>query len=213
MNNYIIADNQELTRTAIEAIVRRDERNTMRRSTDRSGLMQLLKENENSVVVLDYTLFDFADEEQLVIISERYAMASWVLISNELTEKFMRYVTYSSRAFSIVFKDCTLKEISDALRYAASGKRYICQRAMEQIIALPKADEKAETLTATELEIIRAIAQGKTTKEIARERFSSVHTINTHRKNIFRKLNVNTAHEAIKYALRAGWVSAAEFYI
>ena len=42
---------------------------------------------------------------------------------------------------------------------------------------------------------------------------SSVHTITTHRKNIFRKLGVNTAHEVIKYALRAGLVDSSEFYI
>ena len=68
-------------------------------------------------------------------------------------------------------------------------------------------------LTATETEIVTAIAQGKTTKEIAQERFSSIHTITTHRKNIFRKLGVNTAHEVVKYALRAGLVDSSEFYI
>ena len=53
---------------------------------------------------------------------------------------------------------------------------------------------------------------GKTTKEIAIERFSSIHTITTHRKNIFRKLGVNTAYEATKYAMRVGWVNSNEFY-
>ena len=51
------------------------------------------------------------------------------------------------------------------------------------------------------------------TKEIAEKRFSSFHTVNTHRKNIFRKLNVNNVHEATKYALRAGLVDTAEYYI
>jgi len=68
-------------------------------------------------------------------------------------------------------------------------------------------------LTATEMEIVKAIAKGKTTKEIAEERISSIHTITTHRKNIFRKLGVNTAHEVIKYAIRKGWVDPTEFYI
>ena len=116
MDHYILADNQDLTRYAFEAIIRKDERNVIHRSTDKAGLMQLLKENENSVVVLDYTLFDFIDEEQLLIISERFAMASWVLVSDELTESFLRQVIYSSHAFSIVFKDSPLKDIRDALR-------------------------------------------------------------------------------------------------
>ncbi|GAE15051.1 anthranilate synthase [Bacteroides pyogenes JCM 10003] len=54
---------------------------------------------------------------------------------------------------------------------------------------------------------------GKTTKEIAAEKNLSFHTINSHRKNIFRKLGVNNAHEATKYAMRAGIVDLAEYYI
>lgn len=213
MDHYILADNQDLTRYAFEAIIRKDERNVIHRSTDKAELMQLLKENENSVVVLDYTLFDFIDEEQLLIISERFAMASWVLVSDELTESFLRQVIYSSHAFSIVFKDSPLKDIRDALRSASRGQRYVSQKVMEQLLSKQSEEKNNGVLTATEMEIIKAIAQGKTTKEIAEERFSSIHTITTHRKNIFRKLDVNTAHEAIKYAIRAGWVHPSEFYI
>ena len=50
-------------------------------------------------------------------------------------------------------------------------------------------------------------------KEIAAERTSSVHTIITHKKNIFRKLEVNNVYEATKYALRAGLVELVEYYI
>jgi DNA-binding CsgD family transcriptional regulator len=61
--------------------------------------------------------------------------------------------------------------------------------------------------------ILKEIALGKTTKEIAAERNLSFHTVNSHRKNIFRKLNVNNAHEATKYAMKAGIVDLVEYYI
>jgi len=51
------------------------------------------------------------------------------------------------------------------------------------------------------------------TKEIAYEKNLSFHTVNTHRKNIFRKLGVNNVHEAIKYAFRAGLIDIMEYYI
>ena len=93
--------------------------------------------------------------------------------------------------------------------------RYLSQRAMETIIAQQQEEKQMSNyvLTQTETEIVRAIAQGKTTKEIAAERYLSVHTVTTHRKNIFRKLGINTAHEATRYALRAGLVDSSEFYI
>ena len=214
MGKYILADNQELTRFALESLLKKDESNVVYKATDKAGLVELLKEHEAAVVVLDYTLFDFADEDQLLIVAERFALSEWILISDELTPQFLRRVIYSSHQFSIVYKDGTLKDIRDALDDVSRHSRHISQRALETIIIQQQEEEeRPSVLTTTEMEIVKAIAQGKSTKEIANERFSSVHTVTTHRKNIFRKLGINTAPEAVKYALRAGLIDPSEFYI
>ena len=214
MRNYIIADNQELTRYALESLLQKDEGNAVYRAFDKAGLVALLKEHESAVVLLDYTLFDFADEDQLLIIAERFDLSDWILISDDLTPQFIRRVVYSSHKFSVVFKDGPLSEVREALSAVCRYTRYLSQRALETIITQQQQEgEMPSILTTTEMEIVKAIALGKTTKEIAAERFSSVHTITTHRKNIFRKLDINTAHEAVKYALRAGLIDPSEFYI
>ena len=213
MRKYIIADNQELTRYALESLLRKNEENVVYRAFDRAGLVALLKEHQSAVVLLDYTLFDFADEDQLLIIAERFNLSDWVLISDELTPQFIRRVVYSSHQFSVVFKDGPMSEIREALNAVSRHTRYLSQRALETIITQQQEEETPSILTTTEMEIVKAIAQGKTTKEIAAERFSSIHTVTTHRKNIFRKLGINTAHEAVKYALRAGLIDSSEFYI
>lgn len=209
-----MADNQELTRLALISLIKQNEENTLYVATDKAGLVELLKEHEDAIVLLDFTLFDFADADQLLIVGERFALSQWILISDELTPTFIRQVIYSSHQFSIVFKDGPLNEVREALQTVSRHQRYISQRALEVIINQQQVDEERPSiLTETETEIVRAIAQGKSTKEIAAERFSSVHTITTHRKNIFRKLGVNTAHEVVKYALRAGLIDSSEFYI
>ena len=213
MINYIIADNQELTRFALESLLQKEEGSVVYRAYDKARLLALLKEHESAVVLLDYTLFDFADEDQLLIIAERFSLSQWILISDELTPQFIRRVVYSSHQFSVVFKDGPLSEVKEALKAASNHSRYLSQRALEFIISQQQEEEKPDILTHTETEIVKAIAQGMTTKEIAAERFSSVHTVTTHRKNIFRKLGINTAHEAVKYALRAGLIDPSEFYI
>jgi len=213
MGKYIIADNQEITRFALESLLRQDEQNKIYRAYDKNSLVAQLKEHEHAVVILDYTLFDFADEDQLLIVGERFALSQWLIISDELTPQFLKRVVYSSHQFSIVFKDGPMNDLREALSSIKRHERYISQRALETIITHQNDSEKPGILTATEVEIVKAIALGKTTKEIAEERFSSIHTITTHRKNIFRKLGVNTAHEVIKYAIRAGLVDASEFYI
>jgi len=214
MRNFILADNQELTRFALENLLQQDETAVVYRAFDKAGLVALLKEHESAIVILDYTLFDFTDEDQLLIVAERFALSQWVLLSEDLTSRFLRRVVYSSHQFSVVFKDGPLQEVREALQAASRHNRYISQRALEAIISQQQEDdEQPSVLTSTETEIVKAIAQGKTTKEIASERFSSIHTITTHRKNIFRKLGVNTAHEVVKYALRAGLIDSSEFYI
>ena len=214
MRNFIVADNQELTRFALESLLRKDEENVVYRAFDRARLVELLREHESAVVLLDYTLFDFADEEQLLIIAERFNLSDWILISDDLSPQFVRRVIYSSHQFSVVFKDGPLSELHEALQAVGRHTRYLSQRALETIITQQQEDDKADNiLTQTEREIVKSIALGKTTKEIAAERFSSIHTVTTHRKNIFRKLGINTAHEAVKYALRAGLIDPSEFYI
>jgi DNA-binding NarL/FixJ family response regulator len=214
MRNYILADNQELTRFALEGILQKAEENVIYRAFDRAGLVELLKEHESAVVLLDYTLFDFADEDQLLIIAERFGLSEWILISDDLTPQFIRRIVYTSHQFSVVFKDGPLSEVREALNAVSRHTRYLSQRALETIIVQQQQEEETPNiLTTTEMEIVKAIALGKTTKEIAAERFSSIHTITTHRKNIFRKLGINTAHEAVKFALRAGLIDPSEFYI
>ncbi|MCR4915541.1 MAG: response regulator transcription factor [Prevotella sp.] len=213
MRNYIIADNQELTRFALENLLQKDEGNEIYHAFDRAGLVTLLKEHESAVVLVDYTLFDFADEDHLLIIAERFSLSQWILISDELTPQFIRRVIYSSHQFSVVYKDGPMSEVREALSAVNRHTRYLSQRALESIVIQQRGEEATSVLTTTEMEIVKAIALGKTTKEIAAERFSSIHTVTTHRKNIFRKLGINTAHEVVKYALRAGLIDASDFYI
>lgn len=216
MRILIIADNQDITKAGILYLIDRiPDFPLVTEAADKQELLQLLQRYPQAVVLLDYTLFDLAGADELLIIQERFKQVSWILFSDELSEDFIRRILFSSEAFSIVLKDASSDEIQAALQSALRSERFICQQihhllSNKNLIREPK---EHPVLTFTEKEILKAIALGKTTKEIASERFSSIHTITTHRKNIFRKLEVNNVHEATKYALRAGIVDTTEYYI
>jgi len=110
-------------------------------------------------------------------------------------------------------KDNSKEEITSALQCAMRKERFICNHVSNMLIGKQTQAPIENILTNTEKIILKEIALGKTTKEIAAERNLSFHTINSHRKNIFRKLEVNNVHEATKYAMRAGIVDMAEYYI
>jgi DNA-binding NarL/FixJ family response regulator len=210
----ILADNQDITRAGMMHICDSLDDMTYHQAVDKTELIEQLKQHGNAIVVLDYTLFDINDIEELEILHERFPQARWILFSFDLSSDFVRRAIALTPLFSVLLKDSPLSEIRDCLRYAVRSQRFICQR-MAEILLAPAQDSIAEDirLTRTEMEILKDIALGMTTREIAERRFSSFHTVNTHRKNIFRKLGVNTVHEATKYALRAGLVDSAEYYI
>ena len=211
--NILLADRQDITREGLIHVMRDLDGVCYEYVENKVEMTERLKANPCSVVVLDYTLFDINDTAELLIIAQRFKEAQWLLFSNELSVAFVRSVITSGNHFSIVMKDSSLPEIREALLFALRGQRYICQRMAELLLTpVPLACGK-DLLTKTETEILKDIALGMTTREIADKRYSSFHTVNTHRKNIFRKIAVNTAYEATKYALRAGLIDAVEYYI
>lgn len=216
MKTLVLADNQDITKAGILYLSdKMPGFGLIREAADRKELISLLVASPDAAVVLDYTLFDLVSADELIILQERFKQVSWLLFSDELSEDFIRRVLFSSEAFSCIMKDAPQEEIVAALEAISSSERFISSRIRNMLMNRKPVREPLEhpVLTTTEREILKAIAQGKTTREIAAERFSSIHTVTTHRKNIFRKLEINNVHEATKYALRAGIVDTAEYYI
>lgn len=209
----LLADRQDITRAGLIYILQGIESAEWKYTEDKAELMLALKGDDDAVVILDYTSFDINDADELLILQQRFTHTRWLLFSEDLSTDFVRVLIASSMQFSILLKESPMSEIKEAIKYCIHGNRFICQRMTEVLLAPSYDVEEKINLTKTETEILRDIALGMTTKEIAEKRFSSFHTVNTHRKNIFRKLNVNNMHEATKYALRAGLVDTADYYI
>ena len=210
----LLADKQDITRAGLTYVIEKMEGFETKYVEDKTELMLALKENENTVVILDYTLFDINDAAELLILNQRFPYTRWLLFSEDLSADFVKVLIASSSMFSVLLKESSIMEIKEAIRFCVASNRFVCQRMMEVLLApVQQEPEEKVNLTKTETEILKDIALGMTTKEIAEKRFSSFHTVNTHRKNIFRKLGVNNVHEATKYALRAGLVDSAEYYI
>lgn len=214
MKNIIIADNQDITQAGMAYVLSKRDNISCRVARNKSELILLLSDCPEAVVILDYTLFDISSESDLLNIGQRFPLAHLILWSEELSVDFIRSLVNASNWISVLMKDAKMAEIEQCLDYVLQGQRFLCQHATNMILApTVSVDNETVALTKTETEILKEIALGATTREIAEKRFSSFHTVNTHRKKIFRKLGVNNVHEAIRYAMRSGLVDAAEYYI
>ena len=210
---FILADNQAITRAGLHRLISRTVASAqVLEAESQQELFRLLEKHERAVVVLDYALFDFIGTEDYMTTHRRFPKVRWVLFSNELNEGVAHRASADDR-ISMVMKDDEGDEICMALRSAAAGERFLCRQITNLLQFRGGREAPASRLTGTEREILKLVAQGKSVKEIAEQRVSSIHTIVTHKKNIFRKLGVNSVHEATKYALRAGLVDFVEYYI
>jgi len=210
---FIIADNQDLSKAGLRHIIGGVFANSsIIEANDKKAITTSLLSSPEAIVIVDYTNIDFNETEELLNISRRFSDVRWILFANELSEPLVRQISIYD-CFSLVLKDCTSNEIIAAIQYSARKERYICQHIMNLLISAPQKNEINLQLTQTEIEVLRLIAKGKTVKEIASQRNSSFHTIVTHKKNIFRKLEVNTVYEATKYALKAGLLEMVEYCI
>lgn len=216
MRNLLIADRQDITKAGIKFLTSsvREIISTEDISTKKELIDHLIKKPE-SIIIIDYLLFDFGSVDEMIILSERFPKSDWIIFSESLTDNFLRRIVYEGETLSIVLKSSPQQEIVSSFMYAIKHERFICPRVSNQLLIISRnSKDKSETmLTITEKEVLKAIAMGKTTKEIAAERNLSFHTVTTHRKNIFRKLDVNNVHEATRQAMRAGIVDPTEYYI
>ena len=178
---------------------------------DKEELLNSLAKFPEALIILDYTLFDFASLESLLITSVRYNRARWILFSDDLIESFIRRIV-ADRHFSVLLKDASIEEISQALQSGLLKKQFLSEQIKIMLQHKKELNDRLP-LTSTEIEILQSIAQGKTSQTVADERNLSVHTIATHRKNIFRKIGVNNVLEATKYAVQIGIVNMTEYMI
>ncbi|MDR2962936.1 MAG: response regulator transcription factor [Bacteroidales bacterium] len=212
--NIIIFDTQDITRYALQMLIPDVFRtpHPIRTVESKNELVQMLVANPESVVVIDYTLSDVSGADSLLNIAVRFPNTHWVLFSEDLSVQFLKKVLCNDE-FSVVLKSSELTEIKKTISLAAEKLPYVCSQVKELLAVSNKNTASSEVLTLTEIEILREIAVGKSAKEIAALRNISAHTVVTHRKNIYRKLEVNNSHEAAGYALRAGILDTSDYTI
>ena len=93
-------------------------------------------------------------------------------------------------------------ELEIILKKIGSGNKHYCQSFLEILIGNIDAEEE---LTEREIEVLKLVCRGKTSKDIGLELFVSEHTVSSHRRNIMHKLKLNSPIELINYAIENGY--------
>ena len=214
MRNYIIADNRDITRAGLISYINEiDTDFCLTEVNSYVGLLEELRMSPKSIVITDYSLFDFSSLAHMLNIKSGANKSTWLLFSEEPGEHFLRQLLLVDDSISVVLKHSSKLEIMKALSAIKEGEVFWCEYAESVMNGKVNNGKSPVKLTVSEKNILREIALGKTTKEIAVEKHLSFHTVNTHRRNIYSKLGVNSVNEATRYAFQAGLIDLVEYYI
>ena len=128
-----------------------------------------------------------------------------VLVLSIHSEEQYALRTLKAGAAGYLTKESAPEELVSAIRKVVGGGKYISPGLAEKLaFSLETADDRLphETLSDREFQVLRLMAGGKTTKEIAEELALSVKTISTYRSRLLLKLKLNTNAELIQYAIQ-----------
>jgi len=129
-----------------------------------------------------------------------------VIILSMHNEAGMIKSLISIGANGYLLKSCAQEELIGAIRKVASGQSYFSTEVTLSLLNPSQGNQPTELLTERETEIIKLIAEGFSNKEIGSKLFISHRTVDTHRTNLMKKLDVSNIAGLISYAIRNGIV-------
>ena len=125
MVKIILADNQDITRTGMMYVFSKMEHIECLLATNKMELIEQLKTNPTSIVIVDYSLFDFASANDIRILGLRFPESFFILWSEDLGVSFVKEVMNMSFSIIVLIKEAKLTEIEQCISYAKEGRRFL----------------------------------------------------------------------------------------
>ncbi|MEO9649198.1 MAG: response regulator transcription factor [Roseobacter sp.] len=169
-------------------------------SSARTALNQL-DVMDPDVILMDLNMPDMSGLTATEIILEKRPSTRILVLSMHDSPEYISSAL-SHGAMGYILKDVPTDKIKQAIDAVMAGQRYLCTGASGSLN--PKADDSREALTGREQTILLQLAQGKSNKDVAHTLDISVRTVETHRKNIKRKLGISSTAGLTRYAMEHG---------
>ncbi|MDN5211526.1 response regulator transcription factor [Fulvivirgaceae bacterium BMA12] len=206
----LLADRHDLTSAGIRAfIAEKHDLTLINSATSKGAVLKSLAESKPDVLIVDHNIQGFLTLNDLAEAKEISSQTKLLIISSDDDRENINRVLESG-INGYVTKECSKQEIVNAIYATAKGQKFFCNKILDILLEKhnQKEDENCEptNLSKRETEILKLIAKGNSTLKIADKLHLSHHTVNTHRKNILKKLKVKSPTELIIYAINTGLI-------
>ena len=215
MDSYriVLADDHVLLRHGIKTIIEGGEGMVVvGEASDGLELLEVLKGITSDMVILDISMAGLRGIEATSEIKMIYPEIKVLMLTMHKRKEYF-YHALSAGADGYLLKEDTATELFSAIKMIREGGVYVSPffsaELQEDVARMCRngGELPVERITTREREVLKLIAEGKSSKEIADLLFISTHTIRHHRANIKRKLNIKKLADLIKYAIREGYTS------
>jgi two-component system nitrate/nitrite response regulator NarL len=154
------------------------------------------------VVLMDINMPDMNGMDVLEVVAEKPMPTKFIILSmHDDREYIVRVIRMGADGY--LLKDVCGDEMIEAIKSVYAGDKYYSQE-VASILAMQDMEKSEHKLTNREQLILRLISLGYSNKKIAQELNNSVRTVETHKRNITKKLNINTTSGLVRYAIEHG---------
>jgi DNA-binding NarL/FixJ family response regulator len=138
-------------------------------------------------------------------IKKTYSKVKVLVLTMHKKKEFLRQALMDG-AEGFLLKEDAGSELIRAVQTLRKGEKYLSPLLTTVLTSLALEEEKTEVLTIRERGILKLLAEGKRTKEIAEALYISPHTVRRHRSNIMEKLKINTLAQLVQYAISQSYI-------
>ena len=206
----IIADDHKILREGLSRLLDQEDGFTVVGQAENGRTaVKLAEELSPDVIVMDVRMPDLNGVDATRQIAAADSSIKVICLSAQADERTAGEML-AAGAVGYVLKDCAFDELAEAIRSVINGKVYLSSAVAGMVVNdyVKQSSRGDKTiLSGREREVLQLVAEGKATKEVAACLQVSVKTVETHRRNLMEKLNVDSVAELTKYAIREGITS------
>ena len=207
----LIADDHALVRAGIRALLEKvAEVEVVAEAADGREALDLIRKHQPHVVLMDIAMPGINGLDATARLVERHPEIRVIILSMHASEEYALQALRAGAA-GYLLKDADLLELERAIVAVARGETYLSPAISKHVIAdykrrVAEQPEPIDRLTPRQREVLRLIAEGLSTKEIAFKLGLSVKTVETHRAQLMERLEIRDVAGLVRFAIRSGLI-------
>jgi DNA-binding NarL/FixJ family response regulator len=206
----VLADDHVMVRQGIRKIIEENpDMEVVAEASDGSELFEVLRNVTAHLAILDITMPTISGIEATKRIKAIYPQLKVLILTMHKGKELLEHA-FSAGANGYLLKEDAPRELLNAIRTIQQGEIYMSPLILpylkEFYVQRHQKINGPDLLTARETEVLKLVAEGKSSKEIAVILCLSIRTVDNHRSNIMKKLNITKNTDLVRYAISMGYI-------